>query len=60
VGGLKKNFVRPFGPQSGLKIRGGGAEPSDPSPGSLTLQHRIYPKQQLRPRDVVTLSLTTI
>ena len=31
--GLPKNFFRPFGPQFGLKIRGGGppAPPLDPS-----------------------------
>ena len=32
-GGLKKNFFRSFGPQFGLKIRGGRAPPG-PSPGS--------------------------
>ena len=26
-GGLKKNFFRPFGPQFGLKISGGGGKP---------------------------------
>ena len=34
--GLTENFLRPFGPQFGLKIRG-EAEPSGPSPGSPTL-----------------------
>ena len=33
--GLKKNFFRPFGPQFGLKI-GGGGKPPGPSPGSAT------------------------
>ena len=27
VGGLHKQFFRPFGPQFGLKLRGGGALP---------------------------------
>ena len=33
--GLKKKFFRPFGPQFGLKIRGGHGPPG-PSPGSPT------------------------
>ena len=33
--GLKKCFFRPFGPQFGQKIRGGGGE-RGPSPGSAT------------------------
>ena len=37
---LKKNFFRPFGPQFGLKIRGGRASPG-PSPGSATA-HALY------------------
>ena len=32
-GGLQKNVFRPLGPQFGLKIRGGGP---DPSPVSAT------------------------
>ena len=63
-----KNFFRPFGPQSGLKISGGEADPPKPLPWiphwckgtNQWFQHRIDPKQQHRPRDVVTLSPTTI
>ena len=33
----KNNFFRPFGPQLGLKIRGGGRAPLGPSPGSATV-----------------------
>ena len=29
--GIKKNFFRPFGPQFGLKIRGGARAPQAPS-----------------------------
>ena len=37
-GGLKKNCFQLFGPQFGLKIRGGGeAGPTGPSPGSTTV-----------------------
>ena len=36
-GGLKTTFIRPFGPQFGLKIRGGGHP--GPSPGSATDSH---------------------
>ena len=35
-GGLQENFFGPFGPQFGLKIRGGRA-PLGPSPGSATV-----------------------
>ena len=35
-GGGKKSFFRPFGPQFGPKIWGGGAGPPGPSPGSAT------------------------
>lgn len=39
-GVVSKKFVpclfRPFGPQFGLKIRGGGGAPPGPSPGSGT------------------------
>ena len=35
--GLQKNSFRPFGPNFGLKIRGGGAAPG-PSPVSATDQ----------------------
>ena len=34
--GFKKNFFRPFGPQFGLKLRGGGGE------GSGIHQDRLY------------------
>ena len=33
-GGSQKTFIQPFGPQFGLKIRGGGGP--GPSPGSTT------------------------
>ena len=33
---LQKFFFRPFGPQFGLKIRGGGGGSPGPSPGSAT------------------------
>ena len=36
-GGLKTTFIRPVGPQFGLKIRGGGGP--GPSPGSATDSH---------------------
>ena len=32
-GGSPKNIFWPFGPQFGLKIRGGGVDPPGPSPG---------------------------
>ena len=32
----KKVFLRPFGPQFGLKIKGGGVGHQGPSPGSAT------------------------
>ena len=32
----QKKLFRPFGPQFGLKIRGWGAGPLGPSPGSAT------------------------
>ena len=38
--GLPKKFFGPFGPQFGLKIRGGPV-PLGPSPGSATDQYRI-------------------
>ena len=34
--GLKKKIFRPFGPQFGLKIGGGGGQGPVPSPGSAT------------------------
>ena len=34
-GPVSKKFFRPFGPQFGLRIKGGGGPP-DPSPGSAT------------------------
>ena len=38
-GGPPKNFFRPFGPQFGLKIGGGGqGGPPGPFPGSATVQ----------------------
>ena len=38
--GIKKNFFRPFGPQFGLKIRGGGG-PGPPRP-PLDLPLNVY------------------
>ena len=35
-GDLQKTFFWPFGPQFGLKLRGGGAGPLGPFPGSAT------------------------
>ena len=35
-GSLQKKFFPPFGPQFGLKLRGGPG-PSGPSPGSATV-----------------------
>ena len=35
---LKKYIFRPFGPQFGLEIRGGGVGPPGPSPGSAICQ----------------------
>ena len=36
-GAQKKSFLRPFGPQFGLKIKGGGGGgPQGPSPGPAT------------------------
>ena len=35
-GAQKKVFLRPFGPQFGLKIKGGGVGHQGPSPGSAT------------------------
>ena len=35
-GRTQKKFFWPLGPQSGLKIWGGGAGPPGPSPGSIT------------------------
>ena len=37
--GLQKVCFRPFGPQFGLKIRGGGAEPPEPL---LWIRHWFY------------------
>ena len=36
-GGLQKFFFRPFGPQFGLKITGGGTGSPCPSPRSATI-----------------------
>ena len=38
--GLTENFLRPFGPQFGLKIRGEAGAPG-PSPGSPTVISQI-------------------
>ena len=38
-GGLQKKFLRPFGPQFGLRIR--GADPPDPSSGSVTARDEV-------------------
>ena len=43
-GGLKKFCFRPFGPQFGLKIRGGGAVPPGLAPGSATANDVSYTK----------------
>ena len=34
--GLQKIFFRPFGPQFGLRMGGGGGKPPGPSPGTAT------------------------
>ena len=41
IGAYRDHFFRPFGPHFGLKIRWGrrGADPSGPSPGSVTDFH---------------------
>ena len=51
--GLQKTFFWPFGPQFGLKIKGGGMPvPLGPSPGSATVSGRhslsLHPKSNLK------------
>ena len=54
-GCLQKNFFRPFGPQFGLKIKGGPGPPS-PSPGSATFLLFFFHRRSFSPLVAASIS----